>query len=376
MSDENVANLRKTREKTIAKTSAIGIIVNILLVGFKAFVGILANSIAIILDAVNNLTDALSSLVTMIGNFIAGKKPDKKHPLGHGRVEYLSAMIVSALVLYAGITAGVESVKKIITPEKAEYTALTLAVISVAVVVKIFLGLFFKTVGKKTRSAALTASGTDALFDAVISLSVLASAVVYMLFKVSLEAYVGVLISAFIIKSGLSMLFETFDDLVGHRADRELVSAIKRTVCENPNVLGAYDLIIHSYGPEKHIASIHVEVPDAMTADQIDKMERDISAAVYLKHGVIMAGIGIYSLNTSDDETQNIRSKVIELIAKHDYVLQIHGFHYDKEKKTVGVDVILDFETPDMQAEYEAIKKELASEFPDYTFNVIMDLDA
>ena len=369
MSDENVANLRKTREKTIAKTSAIGIIVNILLVGFKAFVGILANSIAIILDAVNNLTDALSSLVTMIGNFIAGKKPDKKHPLGHGRVEYLSAMIVSALVLYAGITAGVESVKKIITPEKAEYTALTLAVISVAVVVKIFLGLFFKTVGKKTRSAALTASGTDALFDAVISLSVLAS------FKVSLEAYVGVLISAFIIKSGLSMLFETFDDLVGHRADRELVSAIKRTVCENPNVLGAYDLIIHSYGPEKHIASIHVEVPDAMTADQIDKMERDISAAVYLKHGVIMAGIGIYSLNTSDDETQNIRSKVIELIAKHDYVLQIHGFHYDKEKKTVGVDVILDFETPDMQAEYEAIKKELASEFPDYTFNVIMDLD-
>ena len=376
MPDENVANLRKTREKTIAKTSAIGIIVNILLVGFKAFVGILANSIAIILDAVNNLTDALSSLVTMIGNFIAGKKPDKKHPLGHGRVEYLSAMIVSALVLYAGITAGVESVKKIITPEKAEYTALTLAVISVAVVVKIFLGLFFKTVGKKTRSAALTASGTDALFDAVISLSVLASAVVYMLFKVSLEAYVGVLISAFIIKSGLSMLFETFDDLVGHRADRELVSAIKRTVCENPNVLGAYDLIIHSYGPEKHIASIHVEVPDAMTADQIDKMERDISAAVYLKHGVIMAGIGIYSLNTSDDETQNIRSKVIELIAKHDYVLQIHGFHYDKEKKTVGVDVILDFETPDMQAEYEAIKKELASEFPDYTFNVIMDLDA
>ena len=376
MPDENVANLRKTREKTIAKTSAIGIIVNILLVGFKAFVGILANSIAIILDAVNNLTDALSSLVTMIGNFIAGKKPDKKHPLGHGRVEYLSAMIVSALVLYAGITAGVESVKKIITPEKAEYTALTLAVISVAVVVKIFLGLFFKTVGKKTRSAALTASGTDALFDAVISLSVLASAVVYMIFKVSLEAYVGVLISAFIIKSGLSMLFETFDDLVGHRADRELVSAIKRTVCENPNVLGAYDLIIHSYGPEKHIASIHVEVPDAMTADQIDKMERDISAAVYLKHGVIMAGIGIYSLNTSDDETQNIRSKVIELIAKHDYVLQIHGFHYDKEKKTVGVDVILDFETPDMQAEYEAIKKELASEFPDYTFNVIMDLDA
>lgn len=376
MTDENLEKARSSREKVITKTSIVGIITNLFLVGFKAFVGVISNSIAVILDAVNNLSDALSSLVTMIGNFLAGRKPDKKHPLGHGRVEYLSAMIVAALVLYAGITSGVESVKKIITPEPADYSAVSLIIIGVAVVVKILLGLYFRAKGKQVNSAALKASGTDALFDAVISASVLVSAVIFVIWGISLEAYVGVLIALFIIKAGVTMLLETFDEIVGHRADRELVSAIKKTVCEDEKVLGAYDLILHSYGPEKHIASIHVEVEDNMTADEIDEMERRIAANVYNKHGVIMSGIGIYSMNTKDDESKKLRSAVFTLIAKHESVLQIHGFYFNKETKTVNVDVILDFETPDMQAEFDAIKKELSENFPQYTFNVVMDLDA
>ncbi|MBQ9485956.1 MAG: cation transporter [Clostridia bacterium] len=376
MSDENLKTLEKNREKTITKTSIIGIFTNLLLVGFKAFVGFVSNSIAVILDAVNNLSDALSSLVTMIGNLIAGRKPDKKHPLGHGRVEYLSAMIVAALVLYAGITAVVESVKKIISPEPVDYSTLSIVIIAVAVGVKIVLGLYFRATGKKVNSAALTASGTDALLDAILSASVLASAVVYLSSGVNLEAYVGVIISLFIIKAGFSLLLETLDDIVGHRADRELVAAIKKTVCEDPCVHGAYDLIIHSYGPEKHLASVHVEVPDVMTADEIDQMERRIAAAVYDKHGVIMTGIGIYSLNTKDDEIKALRSRVISLIATHDSVLQVHGFYINKETSTVSVDVILDFETPDMQAETESIKKELATVFPKYNFHITMDVDA
>ncbi len=365
-----------SRDKVIAKTSLIGIITNLLLVGFKAFVGIVSHSIAVTLDALNNLSDALSSLVTMIGNFLAGRKPDKAHPLGHGRVEYISAMIVAALVIYAGINAAVESVKKIINPVAAEYSTLSLIIIGVAVFVKIALGLYFRRVGKKVNSSALKASGTDALFDAVISTSVLASAVIFLLSGVSLEAYVGVLISLFIIKAGFSMLIETFNEIVGRRADRTLVEAIKETICEDEFVHGAYDLIIHSYGPEKHVASVHVEVPDYMTADEIDEMERRISAAVYRKHGVIMAGIGIYSMNTKDDNVKNLKSRVIGLISTHENVLQVHGFYLNKETSTVSVDIILDFATPDMQAETEAIKKELETVFPQYKFHVIMDLDA
>ena len=377
MTKNETTNLSETREKIITKTSVIGILTNLVLVGFKAFVGFLSNSIAVILDALNNLSDALSSFITMIGNFLAGRKPDKKHPLGHGRVEYLTAMIVAALVIYAGITAAVESVKKIINPpETLDYSAVSLVIIGVAVIVKIALGLYFRLVGKKVNSAALSASGTDALFDAVISTSVLASAIVFVASGVSLEAYVGVLISLFIIKAGFSMLKETLDDIVGHRADRELVSAIKKTVCEDPCVHGAYDLIIHSYGPEKHLASIHVEIPDVMTADEIDEMERRIAHNVYVKHGVILAGIGIYALNTKDDKVKQLRSRVIGLITTHDSVLQVHGFNFNKETLTVSVDVILDFEIPDMQAEIDGIKKELETVFPEYKFRLTMDIDA
>ena len=377
MSEKGIEK-QTSRERAIAKTSFIGIIINLLLVGFKAAVGIISNSIAVILDALNNLSDALSSLVTMIGNFLAGRKPDKKHPLGHGRVEYISAMIVAALVIYAGITAGVESVKKIVNPENPDYTTLSLIIIGVAIAVKIVLGLYFKTVGKRVDSSALKASGTDALFDAVLSASVLASAIVFVATDggVSLEAYVGVLISLFIIKAGFSMLKETLDDIVGHRADRELVSAIKKTICEDESVHGAYDLIIHSYGPKTLVASVHVEIPDYMTADEIDEMERRISAAVYAKHGVIMACIGIYSMNTKDEEIRALKSRVISLISTHESVLQVHGFYLNKETKTVSVDVILDFSTPDMHEETEQIKKELSVVFPQYNFHVINDIDA
>ena len=171
--NNDIAVLAADRENAIVKTSIIGIVTNILLVGFKAFVGLVSNSIAVILDAVNNLSDALSSVITIIGAKLGAKQPDKKHPLGYGRIEYLSSMIVAALVLYAGITSIVESIKKIIHPEAADYSTVSIIIISVAIVVKLLLGTFVKKQGKKVNSGALVASGSDALFDAVLSASVL-----------------------------------------------------------------------------------------------------------------------------------------------------------------------------------------------------------
>ncbi|MBR5768916.1 MAG: cation transporter, partial [Clostridia bacterium] len=220
MAETDMEALAAKREKAIVKTSVIGIITNVFLAGFKAAVGIIANSIAVTLDAVNNLSDALSSVVTIIGAKLGSKAPNKKHPLGYGRIEYLSSMIVAAIVLYAGITSMVESVKKIITPEAADYNTLSLVIISVAIVVKLILGQYVKKQGKKHNSGALVASGADALFDAVLSASVLASAIVYMVWGVSLEAYVGVVISVFIIKAGIEMMIETVNDILGKRNER------------------------------------------------------------------------------------------------------------------------------------------------------------
>ena len=374
--EDNIKAAAARRDRVIVRTSVIGIIANLFLSGFKAAVGLVANSIAVVLDAVNNLTDALSSVITIIGTKLAGRKPDKKHPLGHGRIEYLAATAVSALVLYAGIASMVESVKKIIDPVKPDYSTVSLIIISAAVVVKLLLGTYVKDQGKKVRSPSLVASGADALFDAVISASVLVSAAVYLIWGLSLEAYVGALISVFIIKSGFGMLTDTLSEILGRRVDREYLSEIRETICEDEAVSGAYDLILHSYGPEKYFGSVHVEIPDTMTADEIDLMERRIAGRVYEKHGVILAGIGIYSVSTKNDRAAEVRSDVTHRIAAHDGVLQIHGFYYDEEKKIINADVILDFELSDREGEFRRICEEIREAYPDYTVNLVMDIDA
>lgn len=375
---KQVSELNKVlanRDKVIIRTSIIGIIANLFLAGFKASIGILGNSIAVILDAVNNLSDALSSVITILGTKLAGKKPDKKHPLGYGRIEYLSAMIVAAIVLYAGLTSFVESVKKIIHPEAADYSTVSLIIIASAVVVKLLLGRYVKSMGEKVKSGSLIASGSDALFDAVLSASVLLSAIIFLLRGVSLEAYVGVIISIIIIKSGMEMLMETLDEILGKRVDREYLGKIKETICEDECVSGAFDLILHSYGPEKYVGSVHVEVPDTMTAEEIDVMERRIAQNVFIKHGVILAGIGIYSMNTQNDAVKAMRSNIVRLIMSHDGILQIHGFYVDLEKRTVNLDVILDFELDDRGEVFSEIRDELQGEYPDYQFHMTMDID-
>ena len=376
MSTQESSDLNLSRERVIVRTGVVGIAVNLLLVAFKAGVGLLSHSIAVILDAVNNLTDALGSLITVIGGKVSGKKPDRKHPLGHGRFEYISALVVAALVLYAGVTAAVESVKKIITPEKADYSVWSLVIIGTAVLVKLFLGLYVKKTGKRVNSAALTAAGKDALFDAVISVSVLISAVIYLKTWLSLEAYLGVLISAVIIKSGIEMIVETVGDILGRRTEPALSDAIKATLCENEQVYGAYDLILHDYGPELLIGSVHIEIPDTMDAAEIDLLERQLGAEIYKKHGVLLAAIGIYSHNTKDDEIKELRSGVTRLVSAHEGVLQLHGFYANKELKTVNLDVILDFALPDRNASFAAIRAELENAYPDWTFHLTMDIDA
>ena len=362
------------REKTIVRTSVIGIVTNLLLVGFKAFVGLMSNSIAIILDAVNNLSDALSSVVTIIGAKLGAKQPDKKHPLGYGRIEYLSSMIVAALVLYAGITSLVESIKKIFHPEAADYGTVTLVIISVAIVVKLLLGLYVKKQGKKVNSGALAASGSDAMFDAILSASVLASAIVYLVWGVSLEAYVGVIIAGFIIKAGIEMMIETLNDIIGKREDAEITKELKQIICEEEAVLGAYDVTLFNYGPNKNYGSVHVELPDTLTVDEVDRITRRIQTNVFHKTGVILTGIGVYSYNTSNDEAAQMRNRIQQTVLSHEWALQMHGFYADTEQKTLRFDVVKSFDV-DRKEALETLYQEIRGLYPDYEILIVPDVD-
>ena len=375
MSEQNDFNLSsENREKVIIRTSIIGIATNVLLVLFKMFVGVLSNSIAVILDAVNNLSDALSSVVTIVGAKLGAKLPDRKHPLGYGRIEYLSSMMVAALVLYAGITSLVESIKKIILPEAAEYGTVSLIIISVAIAAKLILGLYVKKQGNKVNSGALVASGSDALFDAILSSSVLACAIIFLVFGFSLEAYVGVLIACFIIKAGIELMMETLSDIIGRREDASLVNELKRIIREEDGVRGAYDITLYNYGPNKNYGTVHIELPDTLTVNEVDKITRKVQAKVFQKTGIILTGIGVYSYNTSNDEAARMRDRIQKEVLKNDWALQMHGFYVDFEKMTIRFDVVVTFEI-DRKVATEAINNAVNTLYPDYVPTVVLDAD-
>lgn len=364
----------ENRNRVIVRTSVIGILTNVLLAAFKAVIGVVSNSIAVTMDAVNNLSDALSSVITIIGTKLAGRLPDKKHPLGYGRIEYLSAMVISGIVLYAGITAAVESVKKIIQPEKPDYSVISLVIIAVAVAVKIILGRYVKAKGRQVNSGSLIASGSDAMFDAVLSGSVLVSAVIYMVSGVSLEAYVGVVIACFIIKAGVEMMIETLNEILGVRADKEKTDRIRKLLTDEPEVRGAYDLIIYNYGPDKDLASVHLELPDTMTARDIDKLTRRLERKVYKETGVVLAGVGLYSYNTGNDEAADIRRDVRERVMAHDWAIEFHGFYVDIEAKEMTFDVVMSFDIKPREG-IQIIYKEIKEAYPEYDIHIAPDAD-
>lgn len=374
MEETNFTDENESRNRTVIRTSILGIIANIFLAGSKALIGILSNSIAIILDAVNNLSDMLSSLVTIIGTKLGTKQPNRKHPFGYGRIEYLSAMIVAAIVLYAGITSAVESVKKIIHPEPAEYTTVSLVVVGIAIVVKLSLGLFVRAKGKKVKSNMLVASGVDAMFDAILSTSVFICAIIYIFTKVSLEAYVGIIISGFIIKSGMELLMETVDDILGKRSDADTVKKVKALISEEEDVRGAYDLIINNYGPNKNYASVHIEIPDTMTADRLDALTRKLEAKVFKNTGIVLAAVGVYSFNTKNDEAAKIKDRVTEIVKANDFAVQMHGFYADTEKKTMRMDVVMSFNIKYREG-CRIIAEQIKNEFPEYSINITPDID-
>ena len=363
------------RGKIIIRTSIIGIVANVFLASFKAVVGLMSNSIAIVLDAVNNLSDAISSVITIIGTKLARKQPDKKHPMGHGRVEYLTATVISIIVLYAGVTSFVESIKKIIEPETPDYSGVTLVIIAVGVVVKILLGRYVKGVGEKVNSNSLIASGSDATFDAVISASTLVAAVIFIYSGISLEAWLGAIISVIIMKAGFEMLRDTVSQILGERVDASFSKAIKMTIAGFPEVRGAYDLVLHSYGPDTYMGSVHIEVLDTMTARELDRLMRDITHKVYEEHKVIMEGISIYSVNTSDDKAQDILSRCREIVMCNDHVLQMHGFYADEIRKTINFDVIIEFAADDRKKIFDDIVDQISAEFPEYKVELTMDVD-
>lgn len=363
------------RIKIIKKTSIVGIVINICLALFKIIIGLVANAISVLMDGVNNLADAGTSLITMIGATLAGKPADKKHPFGYGRMEYLSSLIIAGLILYTGITFLIESIQGIINPETSEYSLLSLGIMVAAVVVKFLLGQYTQKMGQKVNSDSLVASGKEALLDVVLSVSTIVAAIIYITLGIGLEAYVATAISLLIIKTGIEVLMETVSKIVGEPAELKLVVDIKKTISSMPHVNGAFDLIVNNYGPQTRMASVHIEVDDTLSVNEIDKLSRTIMEKIYEEYGVFITAVGLYSHRTDSEEVMAMEKNVKSIATSVDYIKGVHGFYVDMQEKIMRFDIVVSFDAKDRDEAYIKAQQAVQDEYSEYKLITSMDAD-
>jgi len=359
------------RNQAIIRTSAVGIAVNMLLVVFKAIVGFVAGSIAIVMDAVNNLSDVLSSVITIVGTRLSAKPADKEHPFGHGRIEYFSAILIAVLVLVAGISSLIESIRKIIHPAPPEYSTLSLIIITVAIAVKIVLGRYVKRRGNDLGSDALKASGADALFDAVVTTGTLFAALLMIFTHIDLDGIVGGLIACVVIKAGYEMLSTPVNQLLGTPVPEALKEKIIDEVLEEPDVNGVFDVILNYYGPSTIIGSLHVSVLDTTPLREVHLLTRHISDKLWQRHGIIVT-VGIYAINTNERD-QQLRIAVLHEAINQPHVTLCHAFYVFEDKKLVTIDIIPDRTVTDDNKFQKAMTRHLEQTFPAYHFDVDID---
>ena len=360
------------REHEIVKGSVIGIAGNLLLVAFKLVVGFASHSIAIVLDGVNNATDALSSIVTIVGTKLAGRRPDRRHPFGYGRVEYLTSVVIAVIILVAGLVSLRESVVKIVHPGTPSYSTITIVVIVVAILAKVALGLVFKRYGDKTHCEALIASGIDSNYDAVLSAGTLVVAFAQNLWGLNIDGIVGLIISLVVCKAGIDVLRDALGPIIGVPESKRLVKSIEEYALTFPQVHGVCDIVLDDFGPNRTLGFLRVEVADDLPACEIYQLTRQIAEGLERKHGLI-AMVGICAENTTG-EFAPMRAELERLVQSEPQVLATHGFYVDKEAKTCDFDLVVDFKA-DGEALERSIVEGLGQSYPTYHFNVQVDAD-
>ncbi|OUQ83269.1 cation diffusion facilitator family transporter [Flavonifractor sp. An10] len=313
------------RERYGILSGTVGIALNLLLSAGKLFAGLMTGSISITADAFNNLSDAGSSVVTLVGFKLAGQKADDGHPFGHGRMEYLAGLLVSLMILLVGVELGRSSIGKILHPEAVDFSLVSTGILAASILVKLWMGQFNRGLGRKIGSAAMAATAADSLSDAVATAAVLAGTLVNRFAHVNIDGWVGLAVAVFILRSGWGAAKDTINPLLGESPDPELVKQLRDLVLSHPQVVGMHDLIIHDYGPGRRLCSFHAEVPqdaDILDAhDAIDHIEREIKEKFGIETTVHMDPIA-----TADEKVNQLRRQVADLARVVEPEMTIHDF--------------------------------------------------
>lgn len=363
--------LKKNREKQIVQVSVLGIITNLILAVIKIIIGSISGSIAIISDAVNNLTDSLSSVITIIGTKLAQKRPDKKHPFGFGRIEYLTSMIIGIIIIVTGFEMIISSVKDIFHPQAVDYNFWILIALFITVAVKTFLAIYNEKQGEKLNSGALVASGKDAKNDAIISSVTIISAIIYMLTNFSVDSYAGLLISIFILKAGFEILRDTISKILGEKIDADIKERIYEIVQSSKYVIGVHDLILNNYGPNINLGSINVEIDYKKTVGEIYPELHRLQMRIYQETHAYLV-FGIYGVDRDSEISKEVWSILKDFKENEPHCLGCHGIVIDEKDKTIFCDAVLDFSCDKKEIKGK-LEKMLKDKFNKYTIAVTID---
>ena len=366
MSGKQSAN----RNRMIIRTSVIGIAGNLFIAVFKLIAGIAANSVSIVTDAINNISDGLSAAITIIGTRLSEKEPDREHPFGYGRIEYLSSMCIGVLILYAGFDAMRSSVLRILNPQPNHYSAITLIIVATGMVIKLMIGFHTRKKGRELSSESLIASGQDAINDSFGSAAILGAAVIYLLLGFAIEAWVGAAIALLILKTGFETIHTTSSGIIGRSADLELVAAVRSSILSFPEIEGVYDIVIHSYGKEKLYGSAHIEVSDRYTVAWVDNLQRAVRRNVRRDTGVEMLGLSICAINTRSEKAIEARETIREIVTNTEGGKEMHGFYIDLVDKTMNFDVMLEFGVRTIRSMREEVIRKVLEKYPEYDVHI------
>ena len=358
----------RVRRKYVNLGSAVGILCNIILFLIKLTIGLLAGSVSIMADAFNNLTDIGSSVVTLIGFRMSEKPADKEHPFGHGRFEYMSAMLVAIIILLVGFELFKSSIDKIINPTELNIEIYTIILLLISVIIKLWMFLFNKKLGKSINSTSLVATAQDSINDSIATSAVLISIVICSIFGINIDPYIGLLVAAFICYSGIITIKETLDPLLGMPPEKETIDSIVSIVLKNESFVGIHDLIVHNYGPGRSFASLHVEVPadaDIVACHEvIDACEKELHNTLGIEVVIHMDPIA-----TNDENTKKIKESIKKAVLEYDSLLSIHDFRMvdGAEKINLIFDVVVPNEVKkqdsDIKEEINKICKKLDSRY-------------
>ena len=361
-----------SREGTVVAVSGLNILVNLIFAAIKVVIGLAVSSIAIVSEGVNNATDSATSLITIVGTKLSAKHPTEKHPFGFGRIEYLTSLLISVLILFTGAELMESSVKRIFEPQEMSISYVTMAIIAVSALVKLVLGLYTIKEGRRVDSSSLVALGTECRSDSVVSVITLVTALVFLVFHVSLDAYAGIIMSLIVLKAGFEVLKETLSDILGQAGEKELAQELYRIIRAEPLVLNAADMMLHNYGPDAYSGSVNVEIDHSKTVEEVYAALHELQLRIMHEKHITMV-FGIYAVDRDHAQIRQLREQVAAFVREQKHVTSYHALYIHPNGKDLYVDLVVDYDL----ADWEALRKEftsyMAELYPDKHLELVIE---